>query len=448
MAENSHETNCSKAGKAGVYLLYNMVLFLLALPLLPCYLLAALLRGKTRQGIPERFGYYGPGRLSPLAGKKVLWIHAVSVGETRAAISLVKALKKRFPDYALAITNVTETGHKVTRAIPEVDLALFFPYDFPWTIERVYRQLKPELVVIVETEIWPNFIRTARLHNIPIILVNGRISDRSFPRYRRLRFFLEPVLNQFSLLCMQSPLDSERVLALGALPNRVKTTHNLKFDMGTGELGQIEASRIKQKFFLPVDAKIWVAASTHAGEEDQVIEVYQRLLQRDASLLLILVPRHPERCRAVGELLAARKIPFVLRSELQKNSAPLTPGMILLVDSIGEVLSFYSVSNLIFVGGSLVPVGGHNVLEASLLKKPVVFGPHMHNFKEISRLLIEAGGGLSVSDKDDLYKRAAYLLANPEYGREMGERGYGLLKEHRGATEQTLQAIVQILEDR
>ncbi len=431
-----------------MYLLYNIFLTLLALPALIGHLFLGILRGRTRRGLRERFGFYTADRLTPLEGKKVIWVHAVSVGETQAAAPLVKSLKSRFPDWALVLSNVTETGHKVALGIAGIDLCLYFPYDFPLTIKRVFRQLRPELVVIVETEIWPNFIRAAGRAGVPTVLVNGRISDRSFPRYRWLRFFIQPVLGEFSLFCMQSPLDAERIMAMGAPAERVEVTRNLKFDMQTGGLNHGDPSSVRLKFGLPAGGKVLVAGSTHAGEEEQVIEVYRRLLANGLDLVLVLAPRHPERCRAVGELLTSRNLSFVRRSGLNDMPAALSPGSVLLVDTVGELLRFYFAADLVFVGGSLAPVGGHNVLEAALLKKPVLFGPHMHNFKEISRMLAEAGGGVEVSGSEELYRMALGLLGDSERCRAMGEKGYALLQQNRGATQRTLQAIERVLESR
>jgi 3-deoxy-D-manno-octulosonic-acid transferase len=428
-----------------VYFLYNILLPLLALPLLFGHLLLGVVRGRARRGLRERFGYYTADRLVPLAGKKVIWVHAVSVGETQAAAPLVRSLKSRFPDRALVLSNVTETGHKVALGIAGVDLCLYFPYDFSWTVKRAFRQLQPELVVIIETEIWPNFIRAAHRAGIPAALVNGRISDRSFPRYHLLRFFIQPVLRQFSLLCMQSALDAERIIAMGAPPDRVEITRNLKFDMRTDGLSDQEPTPVRRKYGLPPGSKVLVAGSTHAGEEELVVEAYLRLLQDGFDLFLILVPRHPDRCRAVGELLDFRNLSYVRRSELETVPLPMASDGVLLVDTVGELLQFYAAADLVFVGGSLVPVGGHNVLEAALLKKPVLFGPHMHNFKEISRLLVEAGGGLEVAGGEGLHRTAGQLLADPERCRVMGAKGHALLQENRGATARTLQAIERIL---
>jgi 3-deoxy-D-manno-octulosonic-acid transferase len=429
-----------------VYLLYNILLLLLALPVLAGHLLHGLLRGRRRQGVRERFGYFAQERLAPLTGKKTVWVHAVSVGETQAAAPLVKALKSRYPDWAVVLTNVTETGHRVAKGIAGVDLCLYFPYDFSWTVRRVFAQLKPALVVVVETEIWPNFMRVAHRSGVPSVLVNGRISDRSFPRYRRLRFFIKPVLRQFSRFCMQSAVDAQRIEAMGAPAERIEVTRNLKFDMQTGGLNEQDSTPIRRKYGIPAGSRVLVAGSTHVGEEEQVVDVYRRLLKSHPDLCLILVPRHPDRCRVVGELLSSHDLLYSLRSEIEGVPIPMAPGTVLLVDTVGELLQFYAVADLIFVGGSLVPVGGHNILEAALLKKPVLFGPHMHNFKEISRLLVKAGGGLVISEGEEFYRVATNLLADSQRCQDMGAKGYALLQDNRGATERTLQAIERIME--
>lgn len=431
-----------------MYLLYNLLLPLAALILLPWDLIKGVLRGRARRGLRERCGFYAADRLAPLQGKQVIWLHAVSVGETRAAIPLIKALKQRYPHSALVLTNVTETGHEVAEGIAQVDLCLYFPYDFAWVMRRAFRQLAPTLVAIVETEIWPNLLRVAGRQGIPVVLVNGRISDRSFPRYRRLGSLLRPVLAQFSAFCMQSALDAERIRALGAPAERVSVTHNLKFDMQTDGLDKSDGPRLRLNFGLPSQSRVLVAGSTHPGEEEQLVEVYQRLLQDGHDLVLVLVPRHPERCRAVGDLLTAKKLPFVKRSAVEEGKTRLASGAVLLVDSVGELLKFYATADLVFVGGSLVPVGGHNILEAALLSKPVMFGPQMHNFKEIARLLSKAGGGMSVADAEELYRVAGRLLNDPAEGRAMGARGYELLSENAGATARTLAVIEQALGSR
>ena len=428
-----------------MFLLYDLILSLATLVLLPYYLLRGLFHGKVRRGIRERLGAIPPERLAPLAGRPVIWVHAVSVGETRAAVPLIKALKTRYPNHAIVLSNVTETGHGVARGLRDVDLCLFFPFDLSWVVRRVFAAVKPQLAVIVETEIWPNFVRQCQKNGIPVLLVNGRISDRSFPRYQQVRWLLQPVLRRFSGFCMQSELDAERIIAMGAPAERVEVTRNLKFDMQAKTPDVSELARLRQTFRLAADTQIWVAGSTHAGEEEAVALAFAELLATGHSLVLVLVPRHPQRCRGVAELLTARGLTVTLRSRISERSSELQPGEVLLVDSIGEMMSFYALADLVFVGGSLVNIGGHNILEASLLKKPVIFGPYMHNFKEISRLLTEAKGGLCLADERELEPAVARLLADAQLRQAMGQGGYGLLAENAGATDHTLRVVARAL---
>ncbi len=430
-----------------MYLLYDLILLASALVLVPYYLLRGLRYGKTRRGIRERLGFYAPERLAPLAGKQVIWVHAVSVGETRAALPLVKAIKAAWPDGAVLISNVTETGHAVASAVPEVDLCLFFPFDLSFGVRRVLRQVRPRLIVIVETEIWPNFVRQGAAFGIPIVLVNGRLSDRSFPRYLRVAWLMRPLLRRFSACCMQSRLDGERVRALGADPARVEVTGNLKFDMQAPLPTDAVLAGLRRDYHLPEGCPVWVAGSTHAGEEEVLIAAYRALLDQGRRLLLILVPRHPERCRQVGEMLNGAGLAFTARSALTAESRNLFPGEVLLGDTLGEMLRFYAVADLVFVGGSLVPVGGHNVLEGALLSKPVLFGPHMHNFKEIARLLLEAGGAEQLTDSGALTAAVGRLLDHPQQAQAMGIAGHRLLEENAGATAHTLRVLRRVLED-
>jgi 3-deoxy-D-manno-octulosonic-acid transferase len=430
-----------------VYLLYDLLLLASALVLVPYYLIRGLRFGKSRRGIRERLGYYAPDRLTPLSGKRVFWIHAVSVGETRAAIPLVKGLKTAYPDCAVMISNVTETGHAIAETVREADLCLFFPFDLSWAVRRVLRQVRPALIIIVETEIWPNFVRLGKRAGIPIVLVNGRLSDRSFPRYRRVSLLMRPLLQHFSGFCMQSDLDAERIRQLGAAANLIEVTHNLKFDMQASIPDAEEGSSHRREFHLPEDCPVWVAGSTHAGEEEQVVAAYKNLVGRGRQLVLVLVPRHPERCRLVAEMLTQAGLSFVLRSGLHREGADrrLGPGTVLLGDTLGEMLKFYSAADLVFVGGSLVPIGGHNVLEAALVRKPVLFGPHMHNFKEISGLLLAAGGGIQVADGEALAAAVERLLDDAPLRARMAENGHLLLQAHAGATARTLRVIRKLV---
>lgn len=426
-----------------MYLLYDLLLILAAASLVPYYLLRGVRYGKSRRGIRERLGHYSPAQRKAIEGKQVIWVHAVSVGETRAAMPLLKGLRRQAPEAVIVLSNVTETGHAIALESADADLCLFFPYDFSWTVRRVFRTIKPNLVIIVETEIWPNFTRQAARLGIPVILVNGRISDRSFPRYRLFRPLLRPLLRSFSAFCMQSQLDAERIVQLGASPTQVENTGNLKFDHELRDLAEAEIRGLKAQYRLPEDLSILTAGSTHAGEEEQILTTFQGLLAQGNRLALVLIPRHPERSREIAALLTQLQLGFRLRSTLTTDDPLLTAGQVLLVDTLGEVINLYATSDLIFVGGSLVPVGGHNPLEASLLSKSVLFGPHMHNFREMSAKLVRAGAGLKVETRAELEKTCQLLLDDPVRRRAMGQAGRALIVESAGATERTLQRIAR-----
>ena len=429
-----------------VYLLYNLLLLFSALFLVPYYLFIGWRFGKSRRGIRERLGFYSPEQLTAIRSKKNIWIHAVSVGETRAAMPLVRQLKQKYPEFQIVVTNVTETGHAIALTVEEIDLCLFFPFDFSSVVRKAISTINPELIIIVETEIWPNFIRQAHQSDIPIILVNGRISDRSFPRYRFIRFLFQPILEKFSALCMQSQIDAERIAVLGALDSRVENTGNLKFDYELKDVSTAQVRQLKEDYRLPEQTAIFVAGSTHAGEEKQLLEAYRQIsAQLEQKLILVLIPRRPERKREVVALLKESKFQYRLRSSIKEGDNLLFSGEVLVVDTLGEVLDFYSIADLVFVGGSLVPVGGHNLLEPALLAKPVIFGPHIQNFKVIAKKIIHAGAGVKVADQQGLVRQSVILLNDPLRCRAMGEAGRSLIVENAGTTERTMRHITKFL---
>ncbi|TYP00045.1 3-deoxy-D-manno-octulosonic-acid transferase [Geothermobacter ehrlichii] len=427
-----------------VYLLYDLILLLAAIVLTPYYLWRGLKYGKSRRGIRERLGRFAPESLRRITGRKVIWVHAVSVGETRAVVPLLRELKKGYPEHALVLTNVTETGRSVAAGLDCVDLCLFFPFDLSWVVRRVLRRLDPEIIILVETELWPNLVRQAHARNVPVALVNGRISDRSFPRYRRVRPLLAPLLKKIVLFGMQTELDAERVRRLGAPPERIRVTGNLKFDMAVPEIGDGELARFRSLLGLAPEAPVLVAGSTHQGEEELLLQAFEVCRAAHPALRLVLVPRHPERAAEVGELVRSRGFVPVLRSQCPQNAAgegvPVVIG-----DTLGEMLRFYALADIVFVGGSLVPIGGHNILEASLLKKAVLFGPHMNNFKEIAQLVLFAAGGRQVDDLDELVAALTDLFGDREQRERMGRAGHALIERHAGATARTRSCLDDLL---
>jgi len=428
-----------------VYLLYDLALILSAVWLVPRYLLRGVRRGTWRQGLGERFGIIPAAKREAAAHRRVIWIHAVSVGETRAAAPLIQALGRSFPDAALVLSSVTESGQEVGRDLPGIAFHCFFPFDLSWVVGRVLETIRPALVIMVETEIWPNFVRAARRLDIPVALVNGRISDRSYPRYRMLDFLLRRTLDHYSIFCMQTEEDVRRIRSLGASAGRVSVTGNLKFDM-LADHSELDQNVQRDRFRLARDAAVWTAGSTHEGEEETLVEVFRSLLREGRPANLVLAPRHPSRAGAVAALLERAGLEFVRRSRLPDPPDRLPPGAVLLVDSFGEMLPLYVAADVVFVGGSLAPVGGHNLLEAAVVRRPVLFGPHVENFRDIADRMIQGGAGRCVSGADELLQEAERLFDDPEQRRRMGENGLALVLKHAGATERILVALKPFLD--
>ena len=428
-----------------VHILYDVLLFIAGIFLLPYFFWRGFRKGRVRKGIRERFGFYRAAHLAKINGRKTIWIHAVSVGETRAAIPLIRALRQEYPDACLLVTTVTETGQETARKIKEADLCLFFPFDLSWAVRRALAILKPAAIIIVETEIWPNLVRLASDAGIPLLLANGRLSDRSFPRYKAAKFFIEGTLQKFSAFCMQTELDGQRIKRIGAPREKVTITGNLKFDSKIIKYTQTEIEKIRQELKIPPRLPVWVAGSTHEGEEEELVRIYLKLQADWPDLVFILVPRHPGRCGSVVEMISSHGISSTLRTQSDSREKPLDRGEILVVDTMGEMLKMYSLADIVFVGGSLVPIGGHNILEASMVKKPVVFGPFMNNFKEISNLLQREEGGICIQDKEELFHCLDKLLREPELRRTIGKNGFHLLEKNKGATEKTLGILKNLL---
>ncbi|MBN2706330.1 MAG: 3-deoxy-D-manno-octulosonic acid transferase, partial [Deltaproteobacteria bacterium] len=423
---------------------YDMIMHLVVILLLPYYMFNRFVsgRGKQRQGLCERLGIGFAKHLRQAGGRPIVWIHAVSVGETNAALPLIKKLRQVYPDLYLLLSNVTETGHAIAVGIHELDAVCFLPFDLSWSMRRVFKFLRPELLILIETELWPNLIRQAERTGVKTLMINGRISDRSFPRYLRVKAMLAPLLRRISLFSMQSQVDMDRIIAMGAEPSRVQVNGNTKFDFPEISAEVWERSSLWRDCRLPAGAEVLVAGSTHVGEETQLLEVFSRIRRKRKNLRLVLVPRHPQRRGELVALVRAAGFRAVLRSSLvASGSFPLEPDQVLIGDSLGEMQAYYALADVVFVGGSLVPVGGHNLLEAGMVRKPVIFGPHMHNFRKIRDLVKNAGAGRQVEDCRQLALALEELFADPVQSRTMGAAGYQLIAEHRGAVMQTVTAI-------
>ncbi len=421
--------------------MYAVYTVLACVAVLVGYLPAALLR-RLRRGVPlhlrERLAL---GARPPEPGGPVGWVHAVSVGEAIAAAPLTGGLRRLCPDLPLVVTTVTATGARVVEE-RYAGLAThgFFPIDLPWTVRRFLDALRPAFLVCMETELWPNILRELAARGVPVMIANGRISDRSYRRYRLIRPFMRSVLQCVSVFAMQSSEDARRIIALGARPERVVVTGNIKNEPLADTAGSVDLWR----HLLGLDPvqTVWIAGSTHRGEEAMVLEAHRRAMAACRDLVLVLAPRHPERADEVVEVVTAHGWPAVRRSALPRERAR---NAVVVLDTVGELAPLYAIADVVFVGGSLVPVGGHNMLEAALRRKPVLFGPHTTNFRESAALLEAAGGALVVRDGEELGRELARLLGDSERRARVGEAGYEAVASRHGAVRETLELIARFL---
>jgi len=426
------------------YLLYNICSLFLLLPVCLYHLYRSVSRGR-KAAFAERFGFIPAAARKTLGGRPVIWLHAVSVGETIAARPLLKALRSRYPDHAIVLSSTTETGRGVAEGYADKDVCIYFPFDFLPAVTRALDIIRPNTVIIMETEIWPNFTRQAAERGIPVLLANGRISDRSFPRYVRFGWFFRHALERFAHLCMQTDTDRERICAIGAPTERTVTTGNLKYDIPYRQVETPERQALRESYAIPPAATVMTAGSTHPGEEQQVLDAYRELYATHDHLFLVLVPRHPERATEVAALLTQMAIPFRRRTALAPDAAPFAAGEVLLVDTIGEMMRLYALADLVFVGGSLVPTGGHNLLEPASLGIPCMFGPHMTNFREIAALVLDYGAGIQVESGNGLAQACRELIATDELRRVLGQNGLKLMRDKGGATARHMEIIDRYL---
>ena len=428
-----------------MYLLYDILLFL-AVPLfIPYFFYRSLTRRRLRKGIVERLGFLSAEKRACLHGAETLWVHAVSVGETIAVRPLLMALKKRYPEKKIVLSTVTETGRSIAENLDDVDLCIYFPFDFGFAVRRMLNAVRPSLIVVVETEIWPNFLRYAHRSGIPTVLANGRISDTSFGGYLRFSWAFRPVLANFAALCMQTEEDARRIIAIGAPSRRVHVAKNLKYDIPSIRVSAETKRSLLDRYCLPEGLPVVTAGSTHRGEEEAVLKACCSLEKDGREFVLVLVPRHPERAEEVAKIADQLGVRCVRRSELDGQSSLLQPGEVLLVDTVGELMDIYSISDLVFVGGSLVPVGGHNLLEPVSLAVPVLFGPYMNNFREIEALILLHKGGVQVADSAALTETFRQLLDSPVARTKLGENGAQILSENCGSTDRHMEIIAGYL---
>ena len=418
--------------------LYNLLTYLLLIPY-ACYWL---LRGLGNRSYLDRLGQRFGSGFPKTDG--CIWIHDVSVGEVQAAVPLVHALQSRYPDQSLLITTVTPTGAARVKALfgDEV-LHTYIPFEFPHAIKRFFERLRPDVAMIMETEIWPNLYRGCGIRDIPLVLVSARISPRSTPGYRRLLPLISETLSHGIIIAAQSQADADRFLQLGASSVRTWVTGNIKFDVETDPGVATRGSELRSALFGV--RPVWIAASTHDGEEQQVLDAHRELQKHYPDILLLLVPRHPERFASVRDLVVRSDFSVVARTD---EESCRTSTDVFLVDTMGEVPLFYAASDVAFVGGSLVPVGGHNLLEPAAQGLPIVTGPHIFNALDIAEKFVDLGACRMVNNSEELAGMVGRLISDVDEAAELGERGRQVLETNRGALERLLVLVEPLLQEK
>ena len=427
-------------------ILYNIALFISFILFLPYFLYQILTTHKYKEGTLCRLsGNIFAGCHVPKQGK-ILLIHAVSVGEIQAAGPLIEKALTTWPHH-IVVTTTTKTAQDLARQKylhhPRVSVT-YFPFDFPWASSRFLNILNPDMILIMETEIWPNFLNTASKKHIPVFLVNGRISPRAFKRYRLIRWGLKKYLSLFRALFMQTDDDRERILSMGAPAERTTVIGNIKFDYTPPETLELASRRWMTHLGITKGQKILIAASTHKGEESLFLRAFSDIEQKCLShdIVLLIAPRHPERIDSVVNDVknSVYRSQFTLLSELKTFDKDKRPKVII-IDKLGILSSLFSIADIVIMGGSFVPVGGHNILEPSAYGRITICGPHMENFQEIFNLFSRHDALVSVKDRFELVDRAHDILMNNAAQSKIGERALRLLSQNQGATSKTMEAI-------
>jgi 3-deoxy-D-manno-octulosonic-acid transferase len=418
-----------------VRILYNLLTYILLLPYAGYWFVRGIVNRSYWDKIDQRLGAGYPQL------ERCIWVHAVSVGEVVAAVPLIRALLSRYPERPLLVTTVTPTGAARVAAIFGADVHhAYIPFEMPQAIDNFFASVNPEMALVLETEIWPNLYRGCGVRDIPLVLVSARISPKSVKNYRRLVPLFRETLSHGIIIAAQTEADAERFLSLGAAPERTRITGNIKFDI---ELPPDLAERgrsIREELFGA--RPVWIAASTHEGEESVVLEAHQKLLELIPGLLLILVPRHPQRFAAVRDLIDKQALSVVARTEARPCETTVD---VFLGDTMGEMTLFYAASDVAFVGGSLTPIGGHNLLEPAALGIPLVSGPHVFNAQEIADMFIETGACSLAEDAEQLAGAVGELLSDCHKAKERGELGRRILERNRGALKRLLEMIDPLL---
>lgn len=421
-------------------ILYNILSIFVVILAIPMFCLRLIREEGFGERLKQSWGFLPATELIKVAGKGCIWVHAASVGEVVAASPVVKEIKREFSDTPLLVTVVTSTGYSMAHAIiPEADAILYFPLDLPFLSHHVVKKIKPGVFIPVETELWPNCLAAMRKFGVPVMLANGRISERSTKRYRYLFGLLTDMLAGVNNFCMQSQVDADHIIKLGADPKRVFVTGNTKYDQTYNQVAPEEKVELIKKLGIYGKSPVIIAGSTHPGEEDPVFTAFEAVKAKYDQAVLILAPRSILRAEEIKNMAQKRGFSVELRTNL--NGSRLTD--VIILNTIGELGRIYSLGDIIFVGGSLIPQGGHNVLEPAAHGKPIIVGPHMQNFQELFDLLYRRGACIRVENGDQLGRVCLDLMDKPEWQEKMSTEALKIIAENRGATRK----LVKYLKD-
>ena len=431
--------------------LYNILLFIVIVLGFPLIVPAILISDKRRKTVFQRLGLVSiPTGVREnrrhSTDQKPIWIHALSVGEVLSAVPLIKEISTRFDHRKVFVSVSTKTGFEIaSKHFSKItDAVFYYPYDLIFSVKHIVGKVDPALVVIVESDIWPNFLFEMRKRNVPVVLVNARLSKRSLRGYQRFKFFAKPLFLFFAHICTQSLEDARRFKTLDLPSGRITVTGNIKFEQEYNSLPVAEIENLRRQLQVQSSQKILLAGSTHKGEEEILLEAFGRMKREFEDLLLIVAPRNPERAGSVQRIFQSVGLAAVLMKSLERMT-PANRHDVLVVDTIGVLKSLYALADIAFVGGSLVNCGGHNPLEPAVFSRPILFGYDMSDFAEIADMLVAESGAVRVRDAESLYHSASKLLKDDQKAKEMGQRALKVFADNKGAVDKTLKVLEECL---
>jgi 3-deoxy-D-manno-octulosonic-acid transferase len=428
------DTNAEKTTYTGMYILYNTILFAAIFIILPYFLLKMVFTGKYRKSLVQKLGGRQTQILTNLVGGPRVWVHAVSVGEVTAAAPIVASLKMKRPEIKIIFSTSTETGQQMAQQLVKgADAFIYFPLDIPYVVRKIIRLAKPVVFVMVETELWPNFLKACKLNSVKTLMVNGRLSPRSYKKYRLTKYFWRRVLADLCAAGMIAEIDASRIKNIGMVKDRIEVLGNAKYDALAAMAAPVLQEEIARRVNQREGERFFVAGSTHPGEEEIVIRVYQQLLKHYSDFKMIIVPRHVERTAVILELLQLAGLQDVITMTDMNKGKIRKKERIIVVDVIGELFKIYSLATIVYCGGSLVPKGGQNILEAAAWGKVIFYGPSMEDFSEEKVLLEDVGCGVTISNEEELLQGIIQALEHPEELEKRGAKGRSVVAANMGA---------------